>query len=343
MNKHGGYYGDNDIIDFSVNINPFGYPKGIESYIIKTLKEINKYPEIDGVTSKKYIANNLGVNHENIIIGNGAIELIYLYAKLFINKDIVVIQPTFNEYQRAFAPYNCRLINYITMEEEEFKINASKLMSFLKEIKPDLVILCNPNNPTGSFMPYEEMLEIFKYSKEENISWLIDESFIDFTDKESAIKYISEYPLFIVHSLTKFFGVPGLRIGYGIASKEVINKLHKYKEPWSLNSFALNLLPVIINDYDYIAKTKRWINKERKYLFDSLSAIKDISVFETKTNFFLCKYLLSSTIELQDKLLQKGIYIRTCEDFVGLGNNYFRIAIKSREDNDKLIEILKEI
>lgn len=342
MNKHGGYYGaKQDVIDFSVNINPLGVSKKLEQTIVDGIKQIHKYPEIDGKSTIEYIANHYGLNNDELVLGNGAIDLIYLFARALKPKKVLVIQPTFNEYKRAFKLAGSKIYDYI-LNTDNFEIDVKELINYMHELKPDVVVICNPNNPTGIYHDICKMNEILEAVKEINSILFVDESFIEFSNKESLIKYVSSYPLFILRSMTKFFAVPGLRLGFGVSNKNIIAKMNEYKEPWSVNYLSLISVPVLLENQGYINKTLDWYKAEKEYVYDNLKELEAIKVYKSSTNFHLCKVKESTAEVLKDKLLKKGIYIRTCEDFAGLDNTFFRLALKKHENNEKLICALKE-
>ena len=344
MNKHGGYYGDDyeEIIDFSVNINPLGVPEKLIEILKEELEKMKRYPEIDGISGKEAIGQHLGIHSENIILGNGATELIYLYARSLRPENVLIVEPTFNEYSKAFKIAGSNIYNYCTNEEDNFRIQVEGLISKIDDIRTNVLVICNPNNPTGTFAGMDKLLPILHKLNEINAYLFVDESFIDFTDKVSLIPLIEKYDIFILRSMTKIFAVPGLRIGYGIGNREVVSKLNQLKEPWTINSLALKSIPVLIEDSDYLRRTQCWYQEEKQFLYNELKAVPNIKVIESETNFFLIKLLKGDSNSLKEYLLGKKIYIRSCEDFQGLSDKFIRIAVRKRKENYKLIEELKQ-
>ncbi|MEJ6950406.1 threonine-phosphate decarboxylase CobD [Natronospora cellulosivora (SeqCode)] len=344
MNKHGGYTGEKqeEIIDFSVNINPLGVSKKVITRIKENLSNLASYPEIDGLSARKIIAKKLSLHEENIIIGNGASELIYLYAHFFKGKKVLIVQPTFSEYARAFRLNGCSVINHILSKKNNFQIDEASLLSKIKRDQPDLLVLCNPNNPTGLFVEYRRLKEVFEYLKEIKSQVFIDESFIDFTEEKSALSFIDEYPIFIIKSMTKFFAIAGLRLGYGIGNKKILERIKAYKEPWTVNSIALDIVEVLFEDEEYIAKTKGCLLEEKSYLESELDSINGIITYDSSANFYLLKLKDKEVSEVKEKLLTEGIYIRNCDNFLGLDKSYFRIAVRTRAENIKLISSIKD-
>lgn len=339
MIKHGGYFGKNreDIIDFSVNINPLGVPFLLKEKLKKSIKNLESYPEIDGKSGINILSNHLDINRDNIILGNGATELIYLFARTFKPKQVLIVEPTFTEYERAFALNGSQIHHFKTNKEESFKISIQDLVEKLDSINPDVLIVCNPNNPTGTFTQQEELkplLDILKYT---NTKLFIDESFIDFTEMESYISLINEHDIFLLRSMTKIYAIPGLRLGFGLANVETIKELNKHKEPWTINSLALDSIEVLLKDNYYRDQTNMWYTKEKERFKRALSEITSIKVYESEANFFLCRLKNSDANELRDYLIKKGINIRTCEDFYGLDESFIRLAVRTRDENKKLV------
>lgn len=344
MNKHGGYYGDNyeQVIDFSVNINPLGVPEKLIEALKSELEKMKRYPEIDGASGKTILGQYLGINSENIILGNGATELLYLYARSLKPEKVLIVEPTFNEYRKAFKISGSKIYNYYTNVENGFQLQLEELILQIEDIKPNVLVICNPNNPTGLFTDKDKLIAVLNKLKETSSYLFIDESFIDFTDRDSLKSLINEYNIFILRSMTKIFAVPGLRIGYGIGKTDIISKLNQFKEPWTINSLALKGIPVLLEDREYIKKTKNWLKEEKQFLYNELKKVPHIKIIKSETNFFLLNLLKGNGNLLREFLLERKIYIRVCEDFQGLSDKYIRIAVRKRRENIKLITELKQ-
>ncbi|ABW19746.1 threonine-phosphate decarboxylase CobD [Alkaliphilus oremlandii] len=345
MNEHGGYFGKeaNQMMDFSVNINPLGVPQKLMDVLVKELPYLIRYPEIDGITAKKTIATYLNKEVDELILGNGATELIYLFARAIAPKKVLIIQPTFTEYERAFQLSGSQIHYFSTDEKDDFKINKEALFNTIGSLQPEVIVLCNPNNPTGLLYHPEELLPLLEVVKENRGYFFVDESFIDFTEKPSLINCIEEYPLFLLRSMTKTYGIPGLRLGYGLGNRGIIQKLNSIKEPWTINSLALKAVPILLEDTAYFNDTIEWYREEKDFLWKALSTIDGMKVFPSDGNFFLCKLKHRNGSDLKNALAKKGIYIRTCTDFKGLSDQFIRLAVRSREENQRLIHGLREM
>ncbi len=344
MNKHGGYYGKNhqEIMDFSVNINPLGVPEALIEELKKELEGMVRYPEIDGVSGKEALAKHLDLKSENLILGNGATELIYLFARTLSPEKVLIVKPTFTEYDKAFKLAGSSIYDYYTKDENNFNIQIEELVSKIEEIKPNVLVLCNPNNPTGVFTESKELITILEKLKEVNACLFIDESFIDFTDKASCISLIEKYSIFILRSMTKIFAVPGLRLGYCIGREDIISKLNQMKEPWTINSLAIKSVPILLEDSQYLKKTQQWFSEEKQFLYNMLKNIPNIRVIKSETNFFLIKLLRYNSDSLNEYLLTKKIFVRNCNSFQGLSDKYIRIAVRTREENIKIVSEIQK-
>lgn len=335
---------ENEIIDFSANINPIGLSEYGKKAYIEALDMINNYPDPDYVKLREVISEYHNISIDNLFIGNGAIEMIYKTFQFINPKKALIISPTFVEYERALNKIGVLPNFYILNEEENFEIDIKKLKMYAHDY--ELIVLCSPNNPTGKLTCKNEIIEIMTYIVENNLEckFFLDEAFIDFvSEEESMIDIIERFKnLFILRSATKFFAIPGLRIGYVISSNEKLRNFYKsYHIPWSINTVAQEVLIASLGDKEYIKETIKLNKLSRDYLFKSLIAINDIKVFESKGNYIFFKLLKS--IDLRDELLKRGILIRSCANYIGLDETYYRVAVKGHDQNMKLIEVLFEV
>lgn len=333
---------DQKIIDFSSNITPLGIPSSVKSIIKKNFDKIGFYPDPNSENVTLNLEKYTHLPKSNIIVGNGAIEILYNFCYAFLSKTtkVLIHIPTFQEYETAVKLNDCK-ISYFK------SINLSKdLDSFILQIpKNGCIFLCNPNNPTGELLTKKELLSIIIKAKKLKTLVFIDECFIELVPDydESVISYVKKYDnIFILRSLTKSFGLPGIRIGYGCGSKEIIKILQKIKIPWSVNSIAQDAANEVIKNKSHITKSKFIIKKELKYLNKLISSIDGFECIPSSTNFILIKTKYNSTY-LQKKLLKNKILIRDCKNFRGLNEHYFRIAVKSHGDNVKLVSALESI
>lgn len=346
------------ILDYSSNINPYGVPENLKKEIFEKLFVLERYPDPDYIELREKIAEKNNLNIENIIVGNGATEIIFLFMKILSPKKVLIVSPTFGEYERAIKAStlaNDSLeINYFELKEaENFVLNIKNLETEL-ENNYDLLILCNPNNPTGQFLKLKKLEEILKICEQKNTKLFVDEAFVEFVEdweNESIINSKeNKENLFVIRAFTKFFAIPGLRLGYGICfNKNLLKKMLEKKEPWSVNNIADLAGQTVLDDENYIQKTKEWIKDQKKYMYENLNKIEGLRAYKTEVNFILLKIednLLEKGLDvknLRKKMLEKGILIRDASNFIYLDKHYFRLAIKDKLNNEKVIETLTSI
>jgi threonine-phosphate decarboxylase len=333
---------DHNIIDFSSNITPLGIPNFVKLIIKKNLDKVQFYPDPKSENVISSLEKYTHLSKSNIVVGNGAIEILYNFCFAFLSKTtkVLIHVPTFQEYETAVKLSNCKISYFKSLNL------STNIDSFISQIpKNGCIFLCNPNNPTGKLLSKKELLSIIIVAKKLKTIVFIDECFIELVPKsnESLISYVKKYDnLFILRSLTKSFGLPGLRIGYACGSKEIIKILQKIKIPWSVNSLAQDAANAVIKNISHIKKSNIIIQKELKYLEDNISILNGFECISSSTNFILIKTKNDST-KLQTKLLKNKILIRDCKNFRGLDNHYIRIAVKSHKDNVKLVKALEKI
>lgn len=332
------------IIDFSANINPLGISPKIKEVIVKNIDQLSHYPDPECKEVKKVISGYFKIDYENIILGNGSTELIYLIVQTLKPKKVLIPIPTFCEYERALNNSNISINFYKLKEKQEFLVSMDEIIPQLPGI--DLVFLCNPNNPTGTFLHREEILILVKEIQRRKIFLVLDEAFIDLHEEESFIKEVKNYDhLIILRSLTKFFGLPGLRIGFGVGSSKLIKELKIQKIPWSVNYLAQIAVREVLRDEKFISKSRSFLLEEKEFFYQELSNIKGWKVYKPSANFIFIKLLGNISSEmLQNKLAKKGILIRDCSNFRGLEEGKFiRVAVRTRKENIKFLKELKLI
>ncbi len=332
-----------EIIDFSASINPLGCPEVVRKAVSEQFNDIQHYPDSQCTDLRKTIAEKVYCNESNVIIGNGSNELFYLIPRALKPAKGVLLQPTFGEFKDAFCNSDVEVVELINNEKDFPVINTN--ISRLKSVEDGMVLLCNPNNPTGQLIRREDIIELVNDNPKRLI--VIDEAFMDFVENSEKYSVIKDAPLMdnliVVRSLTKFYGFPGLRLGYLAANESIVSRILRYKEPWTVNTIAQVAGMAAINDEEFAANTRQYVSGEKSFLHDGLTIIKGIHPFQPTVNFILVRIkddgITSS--EIQNLLLKSNILIRNCSNFVGLDENYFRVAVKTREDNQKLLNALE--
>ena len=333
---------DSRITDFSSNVSPAGTPLTVKKSLEKNIENIQHYPD----SSSSMVISNLKkytkLEKSNLIVGNGAIEILYNFCFAFLSKNtkVLIPIPTFQEYEAVAKLNECPISYFKTMSL------SKNLNVFISKIpKNGCVFICNPNNPTGQLLSKKELLEIIKKAKKLSTIVFLDECFIEMVPEsnESIISYVKNYKnLFILRSLTKSFALPGIRIGYAAGPKEIIHTLKKIQIPWSVNSLAQDAANTALKNKSHLVKSNSIIKKELIFLRNKINKLKGFDCVSSSTNFILIKTKKDST-QLQKKLLKHKILIRDCKNFRGLDNHHIRIAVKSHKDNLKLVNVLEKI
>jgi threonine-phosphate decarboxylase len=331
-----------NILDFSANINPLGMSSSVKTAIVDGLDEVEKYPDITYFELRCAIEKFENINKNNLILGNGAAEVIFNVVRGINPNNTLILAPTFSEYEEATRAIDGNITYYKLKEENNFCIQEDILDYINSDL--DLIFICNPNNPTGVITSVALLVKILIKARESKVRLLIDESFLDFIDENlSMISYINEYEnLIIIKSLTKFFAIPGLRMGYGICSDSVLKeKLEKISSAWNINVLAEIATKTALKDENYINQSIKYLMKEKEYLYKELKQIKVLKVYEPSVNFIMLKTIVK--IDLKEELLKNNILIRSCSNYEGLDTNYYRIAVRTHEENATLISKLKDI
>ncbi|MFQ3574703.1 MAG: threonine-phosphate decarboxylase [Thermodesulfovibrionales bacterium] len=349
-----------EIVDFSSTINPVTMPKSVLGAIKEGMPHIMKYPDPEARLVTREISRHYDIPASSILCGNGSTELIHLIIKALQPERLLLFAPTYQEYERAFnihqKLYNPKAsVEYITLKaNEEFVTDIKKVISSItggKDIDtlrrspvintPDMVIICNPNNPTGGLMGRDELLEIANVARLLKIYLILDEAYIDFCPTHSLIRDVVDNPyLIIIRSLSVFYALAGLRLGFAVMHPSVIDKFKRLRQPYSINIFAQLAATAAINDKNHTNQTISLINEEKITLEDGFKAIK-IRYFPSACNFYLIH--LQNAQEVLESLRQKAIILRSCSDFKGLDERYIRITVRSYRDNMRLLKELARI
>lgn len=334
----------NEIIDFSANINPLGLNKNIKNAMINAIDKVVKYPDITYFDLKNSIEEFENVNSENIFLGNGAAEVIFNIVRALNPKKALLPAPTFSEYEEAILSIDGEIEYFYLKEENNFILNNDFIEAINEDI--DITFICNPNNPTGVLTSNEFIYNLLNKSLITNTIVVIDESFLEFVmnnDGYSSKLLLQKYKnLIIVKSLTKFFAIPGARIGYGLCcNKDIVLKLNKIMIPWSVNIIAAEAIIYGLKEKKYINESINYVKNEKDYLYSALKEISYIEVFKPSVNFIMFKLLID--LDLKEKLLKRNILIRSCDSYIGLNNNFYRVAVRTREENEILIKELRKV
>lgn len=352
-----------EVVDFSANINPLGpSQRGLDA-LNAQLRYISHYPDATNDDVLNAIADTYEMDKHQIIVGNGAAELLYAICRLPGYTGAFVPAPGFSEYKEALeaSKIPVRDIFYRPREDDNgkpyFEVPYLALETFAAELKGQdgriIVFLGNPNNPDGTLLDKDHIRTVASMLKDANSLLVIDESFIDFVgndplqDNEHSMRsLVNEFDnIIVVHSFTKFYAVPGLRIGAAFANETLITQLQQYIPSWSVNTLAQAYTKAALNDVDYIKQTKQELNDERAFMYNALDDIEGITVYLPSANFILFQVNQKGITAnyINEELKKYNMIVRNCDSYVGLTNHWVRIAIKDHDTNIKLVDKLTNI
>lgn len=340
---HGGDIYRNQVqMDFSVNVNPLGIPERVKKALNEAIGTCNTYPDMHCEKLKKKLANVLRVPEEHLVFGNGASELFMAIVHGLQPKKIVIPVPSFYGYEYVSRAVQAEVVFYEMKKEENFQADEEFLELLTEDV--ELVFLTNPNNPTGKLWERNRLSEVLKRCKEKQIPVVLDECFIEFADPDRSFIYEEEYEdayenVMVVRAFTKIFSVPGVRLGYLYCRSEQLLKMIREQLPeWNISTFAQAAGCACCEESEFVEESLQFIKKERKFLEQGLDEL-GISYVKSDANFIL----LQSKQSLYEKLLEQGTMIRDCENFRGLKKGYYRVAVKGRVENERLLNQMKEI
>lgn len=327
-----------EIIDYSSNINPLGPPECFNEAVNHAVKRITMYPDIKYRGLKREIGKYLGCSGSQVIVGNGAVEIIDNISSLF--NRIIVSVPCFMEYiiRPRVIGKDVVMVNSL----EDFSIDKRGLIEKMRA--GDLILLGNPNNPTGKRIKKDVLISIQREAEKRGAYILLDEAFCEFcpTDYDSIEIFKGCSNIFILRAATKFFALPGIRLGYACVTEKFAAAYDRRALPWSVNAFADAAGRAVLKDRDYIKRTKEYIGEQREYMLKELESMNFIKTFDTVSNFILIKLLIGDEDSLFNYMIKKGILIRKASSFVGLDKSYIRLAIKDSQNNQYLIKCLTQ-
>ena len=337
-----------EITSFSANVNPLGLSGKLKNTLAEHLDVITGYPDREYTQLRRVIAGYCGSECEHIIVGNGSTELISLFIQIEHPKKALIVGPTYSEYEREVSLGGGTSLYFPLREEDDFVLNYDKLTAQLNE-NIDLLIICNPNNPTSTSVDRRTMRNILDVCKQNDIFVMVDETYIEFTEDYESLNSIplTRYynNIIILRGISKFFASPGLRLGYAVTGNtDLIKTINSRKNPWTINSLAEEAGRLMFTDTEYIDSTKSLISSERKRVTSMLRRIDSLKVYEPSANFVLSRIVhgTANADILFDACIREKMMIRNCCTFPFLDNSYFRICFMSPEANDRLLQIIRD-
>jgi threonine-phosphate decarboxylase len=324
-----------DLLDFSANINPLGFPPGLAPAVLKALEETVHYPDRRCAALRRDLAAYHGLAPEQILVGNGSTELIFLLPRVLAPLQGLIVAPAFSEYEAALAAARVPAAFHLTGEADNFTLAGA-----LDPQGADLVFLANPASPSGALMAAQHLRATLETLEAAGAYLALDEAFVDFVEEASLKSALARFPrLLILRSFTKFFGIPGVRLGYVLGAPELIGRLAAAQEPWSVGTLAQALGRASLADREFMAQSRALVQAERQYLFNGLAALAGLQPFPSAVNYLLVKITRPglSAAKLRQALLGQGIIIRDASNFRGLDERFFRLAVRRRPENDRLL------
>ncbi len=338
-NPHGGdVYEGNIELDFSANTNPFGTPDGVKAAVASCLDDLSLYPDPYCRELVSAIAKHERVPKEYVLCGAGAAELIYSFAFARRPARVAELAPTFAEYTLPLAGADIK--RFYLKETDRFRLTRD-IIDFIEETKPEALFLCDPNNPTGVRAEAELIEEAAKKCRETGCRLFLDECFMDLADEPTSfVPKLKEYPnVIILKAFTKGYGMAGLRLGYCLsADAELLARMSRAVQPWNISTAAQKAGIAALSETAFLKKTRLLIQKERPRMAKALETL-GFKVFDSNVNFLLIK----GSPGLDERLLERGIKIRSCANFNGLPEGFYRVAVKLPGENDRLIETISEV
>lgn len=340
-NPHGGdVYGNPAALDFSGNTNPYGTPPGVVAAIQAALPQVHQYPDPYCRQLIQAISDHESVSSQYLLCGNGAAELIYSYCAAVRPRVAVELAPTFSEYARGLRRTGCEVRRYPLRAEHQFVLDGG-FLSFLREEAPEAVFLCNPNNPTGQVVEPHLLREILRWTGRHRVRLFLDECFLDLADRgESLSPLLRDNPhLFLLKAFTKSYGLAGVRLGYGMSSdRELLGRMSETVQPWNVSLLAQAAGTAALREQAFLQTTRQTIRAERQWLYDQLEGM-GLTVYPSHANYLL----FYGPAHLHVGLRERGIAIRSCDNFPGLGPGWYRIAVRLRRENECLVRAMGQV
>jgi threonine-phosphate decarboxylase len=333
-----------ELLDFSANINPLGHPP-LENLIMREMKWVGHYPDNDYVVFRRAAAKFVGVDPRNIVPGNGSSELMRLFAEALIEEGdkVVITSPTFGEYEAQSSLFGAEIVHVprgIRTPNDPKDFLDDGLLEVAKA-----VFICNPNNPTGVLLPRPQIADLAERCERTETFLFVDEAFIELADPDQTVADMvpKMEHLFVIRSLTKSFGVPGIRLGFGVAGDYLADVMNKTRLPWSISSLASAAGAHLLAQDDHLVKSRQVIKEELAWLSVELRRL-GLDPVKSSVNFILVGVAPTGlrSSELVERMERERVLVRDCSSF-GLGEDYVRVAVRNREENTRLVEALERV
>ncbi|MBS6196245.1 MAG: threonine-phosphate decarboxylase [Clostridiales bacterium] len=339
---HGGdIYRYPGVLDFSANINPLGTPQSVIQAAADSMASISHYPDACQEKLKGALAEYEQVPEEWLICGNGAAELIFALVQAIRPKKALIPAPTFAEYEQALRGVECEIQYEMLKDEDGFRMGKGILEKISENL--DMMFLCNPNNPTGILLDAELLENILRRCQEKQVWLVVDECFLDFVPKPECHTLKGRLAecdrVFLLKAFTKRYAMAGLRLGYGItANSWLLEAMENRLQPWNVSIPAQEAGVAALGEQRYVERARQIIETEKIFLKGELKKL-GCQVYDSQANYIFFK----GEPDLCQRLIKEQVMIRDCSNYPGLTQGYFRIAVRTHEENLKLLEALRKV
>lgn len=332
-----------EVVDFATNINPLGPSERVEVLYHRLAPEIKNYPDPYATDLVEALAKEHSLTSSQIMVGNGSLSLLDLVIRVLKPNRATLLEPCFSEYRRFLELSEAKIETIYLSEIDDFTFPFETIISSLQ--KTDLLLLGFPNNPTGTSLSFDQIKLLMETAEQTNTWFVVDEAFIDWRPEKSIVSLVTQYKkTILIRSLTKFYALAGIRVGYACANEATLSQIQKYQETWSCNIIAQKLGVVALADKPFREKSLKWFFEELSFMKKALSEIKGLKVYPTQANYFLCRLLEpQKQNNFWSELQKAGLYIREVSELPRLDKSYFRIALKERKENLFLLKVLRNI
>lgn len=330
---------ESDILDFSSNVNPLPLPDSLMQVYQRGADELSRYPEPYSESLVKEIADFFSLPPGRVHAGNGSMALLAAAVRILSPRRALLIEPCFGEYRRLLELNGADILSAPLLPEEHFRFSLDAILHALSKV--ELLIFGHPNNPTGTALTQEEVKQLLAQARRKGVFVIVDEAFADWMPEISVIQDAGLADgLLVVRSMTKFFALAGIRSGFIVGAEALVRDIREQEGPWTCNRLAQKLSIAALADRSYQEESRRWLGEERVWLHEMLDRFKIFNVVPSVANFLLVQSR-KPLDGLFDFLGSQGVYVRSTQDFSGLNDHYFRVAIRTRRDNECLLRLLK--
>lgn len=332
-----------EILDFSASLNPLGPPLNLLQHLSAVMQRMVHYPEPFCALLKETLARRHGLTPEHIMVGNGSTQLIYLIPRVLNPRRVLIVAPAFSEYERAAEVCGCELMYDVAGPSNDFIPTPEQAAGWLHS-GADMIFIGNPSNPVGCLVPKDTLDSVAARVSKHNMILVVDEAFIDFRPGMSLLEQgpVPENVI-VIRSFTKIYALPGLRLGYLVANPSLTARLESFQEPWSVNFLAQFAGLYCLQNDDYIARSVAFVDREREIMRTDLTNLGGFSLFPSGVNYLMARMEdphLDADL-LQERIMKDKILVRNCASFRGLSKSYVRMAVRRRDENERLVRAIE--